>query len=210
MKNKPKNIFHSESSYLVAGGFGGLGRGIIRWMARRGVRYLVILSRSGARSEAAKTLVRELHDQGIAVSTPAVDISDLNSVQEALLALQGDMPPIKGCIQATLALRDNFWPNLSFEDWKVSTDSKVTGSWNLHVALPSDLDFFVLMSSVNGVFGNRGQANYAAGNAFKDALAHHRLDRNLKAVSLDLGLMVDEGRVAEDEKLLQGMVSLIT
>ena len=94
---------------------------------------------------------------------------------------------------------------MSFDDWVVSTNSKVTGSWNLHAALPSDLDFFVLLSSVNGIFGNRGQANYAGGNTYKDALAHYRIDHGQKAVSIDLGLMVDEGIVAEDDQMLSRM-----
>jgi KR domain/Phosphopantetheine attachment site len=94
---------------------------------------------------------------------------------------------------------------MSYEDWVVSTSSKVTGSWNLHQALAENLDFFVLLSSVNGIFGSRAQANYAAGNAFKDSLAHYRLARGQKAVSIDLGLMVSEGVVAENEFLLTSM-----
>lgn len=102
-------------------------------------------------------------------------------------------------------MRDNLWENMGFEDWCVSTGAKATGSWNLHVALPTDLDFFVLISSVNGIFGNRSQANYSAGNSFKDALAHHRIEHGQKAISIDLGLMVDRGLVAENDKLLTSM-----
>ncbi len=94
---------------------------------------------------------------------------------------------------------------MTYEDWVISTRSKVTGSWNLHKALPSGLDFFVLLSSVNGIFGGRAQANYAAGNTFKDALAHHRIAHGQKAISIDLGLMVAEGVVAENENLLASM-----
>ena len=101
--------------------------------------------------------------------------------------------------------QDNLFENMTYEDWIISTRSKVTGSWNLHKALPSDLDFFVLLSSLNGIFGGRAQANYAAGNTFKDALAHHRIAHGQKAVSIDLGLMVAEGVVAENESLLASM-----
>lgn len=99
----------------------------------------------------------------------------------------------------------NLFENLSYEDWLIGTRSKVTGSWNLHKALPSELDFFVLLSSVNGIFGGYAQANYAAGNAFKDALAHHRIAHGQKAVSIDLGLMMAEGVVAENEFLLASL-----
>lgn len=94
---------------------------------------------------------------------------------------------------------------MTFEDWIVGTGSKATGSWNLHTVLPSGLDFFVLLASLNGIVGGRAQANYAAGNTFKDALAHYRLSRGEKAVSLDLGLMVSEGVIAENEVLLANM-----
>ena len=91
---------------------------------------------------------------------------------------------------------------MTHDDWTTSTRAKVTASWNLHTLLPQDLDFFVILSSVNGIFGNRTQANYAAGNTFKDALAHYRVANGQKAVSIDLGLMVSEGVVAESESLL--------
>lgn len=94
---------------------------------------------------------------------------------------------------------------MTYEDWVIGTGSKATGSWNLHAALPSGLDFFVLLASLNGIVGGRAQANYAAGNTFKDALAHHRISLGEKAVSIDLGLMVAEGVIAENEVLLANM-----
>ena len=94
---------------------------------------------------------------------------------------------------------------MTYEDWQISTRSKATGSWNLHQALPQDLDFFILLSSLNGIFGGCAQANYAAGNTFKDALAHYRIAHAQKAVSINLGLMVAEGVVAENKFLLASM-----
>lgn len=202
---REENRFAPDCSYVVAGGFGGLGRGIIHWMARRGARHLIVLSRSGPRTQAARSILRSLEELGVSVATPAVDISNLNALEKCVAGLRKTMPPIRGCVQATVALRDNLWENMTLDDWNMSIASKVTGSWNLHVALPTDLDFFVLLSSVNGLFGNRSQANYSAGNTFKDALAHHRISHGQKAVSIDLGLMADQGLVAEDDTLLAGM-----
>jgi aryl carrier-like protein len=91
---------------------------------------------------------------------------------------------------------------MSYEDWDVCVQSKAVGSWNLHVALPQGLDFFVMLASVNGIFGGRAQANYAAANTFQDALAYHRISLGEKAVSIDLGMMVGEGIIAEDTHLL--------
>ncbi|PYH35667.1 polyketide synthase [Aspergillus neoniger CBS 115656] len=198
---RPRSQFSADVSYVIAGGLGGLGRSLARWMASRGARHLVLLSRSGARTAAAQALVKELERQGVHVATPAVDISQRESLEQALLELKRTMPPIRGCIQATVALRDNMWENMTHEDWSLSIGSKVTGSWNLHWCLPRELDFFVLLSSLNGLFGAPGQSNYAAGNAFKDSLAHFRIAQGLKAVSIDLGLMLSEGMVAESDFL---------
>ncbi|KAI3010796.1 hypothetical protein CBS147346_1561 [Aspergillus niger] len=203
--SKYRCIFSSDFSYVIAGGLGGLGRSFARWMVSRGARQLILLSRSGPSTPTAQALVKDLENLGVRVATPKVDISKINHLKEVFAHLSGSMPPIRGCIQATVALRDNLFENMSHEDWTTSIDSKVAGSWNLHRVLPHDLDFFVLLSSVNGIFGNRGQANYAAGNTFKDALAHHRLAQKQKAVSIDLGLMVGEGMVAESEFLLTAM-----
>lgn len=74
---------------------------------------------------------------------------------------------------------------------------KVQGSWNLHEYLPKDMDFFVMLSSIAGIVGSRGQGNYVAGNAFRDALANYRRGLGLVAGVLDLGLVMDVGYAAE-------------
>lgn len=81
---------------------------------------------------------------------------------------------------------------------------KVQGTWNLHNAadaLGLQLDFFTLLSSISGVVGNRGQANYAAANVFLDAFAEYRRARGQAACSVDLGVIEDAGVIAENAKL---------
>jgi hypothetical protein len=87
---------------------------------------------------------------------------------------------------------------MSLDTWQAAIQPKVTGSWNLHELLPSELDFFVMLSSVSGIFGNRGQANYAAGNTFQDALAAYRIARGMKASVIDLGSVSNVGWVEEN------------
>ena len=79
------------------------------------------------------------------------------------------------------------------DDWQACVAPKVQGSWNLHSVLPHDMDFFVMLASFVGVTGNRGQANYAAANAYQDSIALHRRSRGLPATSIDLGWMHDIG-----------------
>ncbi|KAH8430928.1 uncharacterized protein LDX57_008592 [Aspergillus melleus] len=200
--SRPKYSFEPRASYIIAGGLGGLGRSSARRMVSRGARHLILLSRSGPKTTAARELVNDLESQGVSVATPKVDNSDFKSLKEVLDDLSQTMPPIRGCIQATLDLRDGLFSNMQFDDWITPLKAKVAGSWNLHKILPSDLDFMILSSSVNGVFGSPGQANYAAGNTFNDALAEHRLRKGQKAVSLDLGSLITEGVVAESPVIM--------
>ena len=93
-----------------------------------------------------------------------------------------------------------------YEDWRAGTDPKTHCSWNLHTLLPKNMNFFVLLSSICGITGQGGQTNYAAGNTYKDALAHHRIAQGEKAVSIDLGVMVAEGFLNENEHLLHRML----
>jgi hypothetical protein len=90
---------------------------------------------------------------------------------------------------------------MSFETWRAATGPKVQGSWNLHKLLPSGMDFFIMLSSMAGIFGSRGQSNYAAGNTFQDELARHRIGLGEKAASLDLGFFSSLGIMAEKEGL---------
>ena len=96
---------------------------------------------------------------------------------------------------------------MSYADWSDVVRCKTVGSWNLHTILPKSLDFFVLLSSASGIAGLRGQANYNAGNVYEDALARYRVARGYKAVSLDLGAMVDDGLLAERPELLNRVLA---
>jgi len=92
---------------------------------------------------------------------------------------------------------------MTFEDWRVCTEPKIKGSWNLHTLLPQGLDFFVLLSSVCGVMGQPGQANYSAANTYLDELARYRINKGEKAATLNLGPMLSEGLLAENEALME-------
>jgi hypothetical protein len=63
------------------------------------------------------------------------------------------------------------------------------------------MDFFIMVSSMAGIFGSRGQSNYAAGNTFQDELARHRIGLGEKATALDLGFFRSVGVMAEREEL---------
>ena len=93
---------------------------------------------------------------------------------------------------------------MTFDDWKVSTGPKIQGTWNLHTLLPGNMDFFICLSSISGIVGSGGQANYAAGNTYMDALVRTRNMNGQKGTALDLGWMESEGVVAESWFLTEG------
>lgn len=97
--------FEGEKTYIIAGGLGGLGRRIALWMASRGAKYLVLLSRSGASSDKATAFVTELKAMGANVTAPACDITDELALSKFLAACQNTLPPIKGCIQGSMVLQ---------------------------------------------------------------------------------------------------------
>ncbi|KAI0805327.1 putative polyketide synthase [Xylaria sp. FL0064] len=202
IETKPSFSLDPAAAYIIAGGLGGLGRAICRWSVGRGARTLVLLSRSGGpKAPEAEDLVRQLRSQGVNVITPVCDISDASAVATALTSRASpSMPIIKGCIQASMVLRDAAFESMTYEAWHSSVASKVTGTWNLHEALPrGTLDFFVMLSSVASTCGTRGQANYAAGNAFQNALAHYRVGAGERATALGLGPFFDVGVLADDD-----------
>lgn len=163
---------------------------------------MVLLSRSGCQSAEAHDFVKELQASGATIKTPACDICDLNGLDTILRDCLKDMPPVKGCIQSTMVLKDATFEGMDFDAWNAATRPKVQGSWNLHSVLPNGLDFFVMFSSAAGIFGSRGQSNYAAGNTFQDALARHRTSIGENGTSLDLGVFLSAGVLSEDKRLL--------
>lgn len=96
---------------------------------------------------------------------------------------------------------------MTIDEFHTGVTPKVTGTWNLHnVALEQelDLDFFTMLSSISGVVGQRGQAQYAAANVFLDAFAAYRRQvLGLRANSVDLGAVEDVGYVSRNTELLQ-------
>ncbi|KAJ5752589.1 hypothetical protein N7520_009506 [Penicillium odoratum] len=196
-----------NATFVVCGGLGGLGSNIVSWLADRGARHLLLLSRSGGQGAKARALIDRLEERGVDVKAPACDVSDEVALQNVLQTCASQMPPIKGCIQAAMVLRDALFENITHQSWHESISPKVQGSWNLHQHLPRGMDFFIMLSSISGIVGTTGQANYAAGNTFQDALARHRVGLGEKATAFDLGVFTFAGAISEDAQLRELLVA---
>ncbi len=201
VQTKPATSLSPDATYVIAGGLGGLGRSMAAWLVKRGAKNLILLSRSGARNQAAKDFVQDLSAQGINVATPLCDISKEADLKAALEECGQIMPRVRGAIQATMVLRDAAFEGMSHDTWQAATAPKVQGSWNMHKLLPDDLDFYIGLSSAAGIAGGRGQANYAAGNTFIDALMRHRVAQGQNGTTLDLGVFFDVGFMTESTDL---------
>lgn len=194
-------VLQLDATYVLVGGLGGLGKAVAGLMADRGARHLLFISRSGAKTPEDFLFLSSISRRGVRALNLSVDVCDEEALRQALHSI--DMPPIKGAVQCAAVVADAVWESMSYEDWTAATRPKTIGSWNLHKVLPGSMDFFVFLSSASGVIGNRGQANYAAGNCFQDALAHYRASLGLKnSVSLDLGPVMGAGMLENDEKTL--------
>ena len=133
--------------------------------------------------------VRRLEQRGARVLCPAMDCAEAAQVEAFLAEYRAhDYPPVRGLFHCAGVVADSILIQMREQDLLKAYRPKVQGSWNLHHLLRDEpLEHFVLFSSVASLVTSTGQANYAAGNAFLDALAHHRRQLGLPGLSLNWG-----------------------
>ena len=191
----------SGGSYLITGGLGGFGLGVARRLVDDGAGTIVLTGRSDPGPEA----VRAIHDMeaaGARIEVILGDISRSEDVRALLARIRKTLPPLRGIVHGAMVLDDAPLEELNCERFDRTLAAKAAGAWNLHLETAGDeLEFFVLFSSIAGLFGNAQQGNYAAANAFLDALAHHRRALGLPALSINWGVLSGTGYVSRHDEL---------
>jgi acyl transferase domain-containing protein/acyl carrier protein len=200
--------WRSDSSYLITGGLGDLGLKVARWMVAQGARRLILLGRTtlpprsswssletGSHLARQVAAVRELEESGASVHLISADVADEKQMSAFVQQFRDEgWPAIRGVVHAAGVLHDGLLLQLDAAAMSTVLRPKMVGGWLLHRLLrEAPLDFFVVFSSAGSLIGQPGQGNYAAANAFLDALAHHRRAQGLAGLSINWGAWAELG-----------------
>ncbi|KAG6008169.1 Type I Iterative PKS [Claviceps maximensis] len=192
-------LLRKDATYLIIGGTGGIGCAIAGQLSRQGAGHVVLLSRSGSKTATVTKLMENNAPHGAFIHVMKCDVSDEASVSCLLSKMQQSLPAIRGIIHAAMVLRDTLFEKMTFQDYDEVVRPKISGALHFNKVMDNDeLDFFILLSSVAGIVGNRGQAAYSGANTFLDALAHHRRQKGLAATSICLTSVDDVGYLASN------------
>lgn len=181
-----------DGTYLITGGLGALGLSLAEFMAERGAGRLALVGRSAPGPETLRR-IEDIRGRGTRVDTFQADVSDAGDVRR----VREQLPPLRGVVHAAGLLDDATVSGLRPEQLSRVLAPKIDGAAHVDSVTDGDpLDFFILFSSAAALFGNAGQAAYAAANAAMDALAQDRRRRGLPAHSVQWGPFTDVGLAA--------------
>ena len=186
----------TDGTYLITGGLGGLGLKLAGWMVDKGARNLVLVGRRNPSAEASQQ-IDELEKTGAKVVVALADVSEKEPLAKVFAEISETLPQLCGIIHLAGILDDGVIQNQDWSRFTKVMKPKVEGTWNLHnLSKNIPLDFFICFSSIASTLGSPGQGNYAAANAFLDAIAHYRKSLGLPALTINWGPWEETGMAA--------------
>ncbi len=196
-----------DATYLVTGGLGGFGQRLLPYLVVAGARHLTLMDRDPERRRSEYWLRKSTTLAAIGDGTE-IDLvqGDVASEIDVRRCVANTKRPLKGVFHLAGTLDDCLLANLTSESISRVFAPKALGALNLHRATEElALDHFVLVSSLSSAFGNPGQVNYSAANAFMDSLAALRRRKGLPALSYNLAAVADAGMAARNLGVLRLM-----
>jgi acyl transferase domain-containing protein/aryl carrier-like protein len=185
-----------DGAVLVTGGLGGIGLAAARWLGEHGARHLVLTGRSAPSAE-AEAVIEGLRDKGVGVVVDRGDVAERADVDRIVGAVRARGHKLVGVVHAAGVLADAALANQDEAGLRKVFGPKVAGATHFAAATASDpLRFLVFFAAGAGLMGSPGQANYAAANAFQDALAHELRAAGRPALSIDWGAWAEVGMAA--------------
>ncbi len=189
--------FCEDATYLITGGASGFGLSVAYWMTEKGCKNLVLMSRSGTKTDEEAGLVEKMKSKGVNVFVAKGDVANKKDIDRVFAHIKQNMPPLKGIQHAAMVLDDGSIPEMSYERYMKVFVPKAVGCWLLHEATQNmELDHFVNYSSISAIYGNPGQVSYVGANSFLDNFAHYRRSIGLPAMTINWGVIGDVGFVA--------------
>ena len=200
-------LLDPEATYLVTGGLGGFGQRLLPYLATAGARHLTLMDRDPKRRRTEYWLRQSttltVIGKGVEIDLVQGDVAEEADVRRCVANVK---KPLKGVFHLAGTLDDCMLADLTAESVARVFAPKAGGALNLHRATAGmALDHFVMVSSTSSTFGNPGQINYSAANAFVDGLAACRRRQGLPALSYNLAAVADAGMAARNLGVLRLM-----
>jgi acyl transferase domain-containing protein/NADPH:quinone reductase-like Zn-dependent oxidoreductase/NAD(P)-dependent dehydrogenase (short-subunit alcohol dehydrogenase family)/acyl carrier protein len=207
-----RSFFDATGTYLVTGASGGLGATIARYLVFCGAKHITLIDRNPDRTSNAVIQLNASREKGLIPRNVEVDVvyGQVTNFEEMKSVVANLDRPLKGVFHLAGTLNDQLLVTMTEEAVNDVFEPKALGAWNLHNATKhlKTLDHFVMFSSTACLLGNAGQSNYAAANAFMDALAELRKSQGLPALAFSLAGIRDQGMASRTPHILRSMDAL--
>ena len=207
----------ADRSYLITGGLGAIGLHMAGYLAQLGAGDIVLTSRRAPDADTQRAIEDIAERYRCRIHTVAADVGDEAQVARLLERIRAELPPLAGVVHLAGVLDDALLSEQTPERFRTTLAPKAFGGCHLDRltrvgATSGDLDFFIVSSSVSGLLGSPGQANYSTANAMLDGLVADRKARGLPATGIQFGPWATGGMASSEAAranlAAQGLVPL--